>query len=160
MLHGHFYFLKQEYFDDFPDPFLMSNKESIDGESHNRPCFYAFADDTHPELFWLIPVSSKVEKYQRVYDKKIAKYRHCDTIAIGNFLGDKTAFLIQNMCPATEEYISEEYVRNNIPAAIASNFEADIIAKARRVLALQRHGHNLIFPDVLTIEAKLIDKLK
>ena len=61
MIRGHFYFLKQEYFDDFPDPFLMSNKESVNNELHNRPCFYAFEDDVHPGLFWLIPVSSKVE---------------------------------------------------------------------------------------------------
>jgi hypothetical protein len=63
------------------------------------------------------------------------------------------------MCPTTETYISEEYIRNSVPAAIASNLEEEINTKARRVLALQRNGHKLIFPDVLTIEAKLIDSL-
>ena len=160
MIRGHFYFLKQKYFEDFPDPFLMSNKESIDNELHNRPCFYAFEDDVYPGLFWLIPVSSKVEKYHRIYEKKVAKYHYCDTIVIGNFLGDETAFLLQNMCPATETYISEEYVRNNLPAVIASNLEEEINTKARRVLVLQRNGHKLIFPDVLAIESKLIDTLR
>ena len=160
MTHGHFYFLKQQYFDDYPDPYLMANKEQIGDELHNRPCFYAFEDDTFPGIFWLVPVSSRVEKYQRIYDKKVARYHYCDTIVIGNFLGNKTAFLIQNMCPATEEYISEEYLRDNIPAAIASNLESEIESKAKRALMLQRQGHKLIFPDVQTIEASLATKLQ
>jgi len=36
---GLFYFLKDQYFIDFPDHFLMKNKESSDGMLHNRPCF-------------------------------------------------------------------------------------------------------------------------
>jgi hypothetical protein len=33
-----------------------------------------------------------------------------------------------------------------------------ISTKAKRVLALQRKGIKLIFPDVLSIEAKLLEK--
>ena len=32
MIRGHFYFLKQQYFVDFPDPNLMANKEQIGDE--------------------------------------------------------------------------------------------------------------------------------
>ena len=134
----------------------MANKEQIGNELHNRPCFYAFEDENHNGLFWLVPLSSKIDKYKRIYDKKVSKYHFCDTIVIGNFLGNTTAFLIQNRCPATEKYISNEYLRDNLPAAIASNLEAEIYSKAKRVLALQRSGHRLIFPDVLTIESKLL----
>jgi hypothetical protein len=54
---GHFYFLHDNYFIDFPDPKLEKNKETINGEFHNRPCFCAFAADSN-QIFWLIPVSS------------------------------------------------------------------------------------------------------
>lgn len=37
-------------------------------------------------------------------------------------------------------------------------FEKELIEKARRVLALQRKGNTLIFPDVLAIEATLLEK--
>ena len=37
---GHFYFLSDQYFIDFPDSNLMQNKETINGQSHGRPCFY------------------------------------------------------------------------------------------------------------------------
>ena len=35
----------------------------------------------------------------------------------------------------------------------------DIISKAKRILALQHHGRNILFPDSLAIESNLIDKL-
>ena len=41
---GHFYYINDQYFVDFPDPYLMKNKETIDGQAHDRPCFYAFLD--------------------------------------------------------------------------------------------------------------------
>lgn len=44
MQHGHFYFLKDQYFIDFPDSKLMTNKETINGIEHKRTCFYAIED--------------------------------------------------------------------------------------------------------------------
>ena len=41
---GCFYYLSDQYFVDFPDKGLMRNKESVDGQDHDRPCFYAFQD--------------------------------------------------------------------------------------------------------------------
>ncbi len=70
MKNGNFYFLSDDYFIDFPDDKLMQNKETINGVSHDRPCFYAFyAEDTN--LYWMIPFSSKVDKFKDIYNKKI-----------------------------------------------------------------------------------------
>ena len=44
MLTGHFYYIRDEYFRDFQDEKLMSNKEISQGQAHDRPCFYAFED--------------------------------------------------------------------------------------------------------------------
>ncbi len=41
---GHFYYIDDQYFKDFPDPYLMQNKEKVNGQLHDRPCFYAFQD--------------------------------------------------------------------------------------------------------------------
>jgi hypothetical protein len=38
-------------------------------------------------------------------------------------------------------------------------FEKELISKAKKVLALQRKGIKLIFPDVLKIEKELMKKL-
>ena len=69
---GHFYYIKDQYFIDFPDPHLMKNKETIDGQPHDRPCFYAFLD-TVTKLYWMIPFSSQVDKFQKIYNTKIYK---------------------------------------------------------------------------------------
>lgn len=155
MYTGHFYFIKDQYFIDFPDPYLMQNK----GPSHDRPCFYAFKDNA-TNLYWMIPFSSQVEKFRTIYQKKMARYGRCDTIDFGYVLGHEKAFLIQNMCPITQEYMKEEYIdsNSNIPVRVSGAFEDRLSQKARRVLALQRRGSKLIYPDVLSIEKSLLMK--
>lgn len=135
---GHFYYINDQYFIDFPDPMLMNNKEAVNGQAHDRPCFYAFKD-TNTGLYWMIPISSQVSK-----------------------LGKEKTFLIQNMCPITSSYIKNEYVNSmaNVPVRIDGVFEHMLLDKAKRVLALQRKGVKLIFPDVLSIEAKLLKQAK
>jgi len=39
---GHFYYIEDQYFIDFPDVYLMRNKEKVKGKLHDRPCFYTF----------------------------------------------------------------------------------------------------------------------
>ncbi len=153
MYAGHFYFIKDQYFIDFPDPYLMQNK----GPLHDRPCFYAYRDNK-TGLYWMVPFSSQIEKFRGVYQKKVDRYGRCDTIDFGYVLGHEKAFLIQNMCPITQDYMKEEYIdsRTNIPVRVNGAFEAQLSQKASRVLALQRRGSKLIYPDVLSIEKKLL----
>ena len=56
---GHFYYLNDQYFIDFPDPKLMQNKETINGQVHDRPCFYTF-QDTNTGIYWMIEYSCAV----------------------------------------------------------------------------------------------------
>lgn len=156
---GHFYYIKDQYFIDFPDPQLMQNKENINGQAHDRPCFYAFKDQK-TGLYWMIPFSSQVSKYRGYYNTKMRRYHSCDTITFGKVLGHEKAFLIQNMCPITSDYIKNEYIDSaaNVPVQVDGVFEHELLEKAKRVLALQRKGINLIFPNVLDIEAKLLNK--
>jgi len=156
MEQGHFYFLKDEYFKDFPDENIQRNHEVIDGQLHDKPCFCAIKGVG--EIFWLIPISSQTLKYHKLERKKIEKYNKCDTLKFGNVLGYGKAFLIQNMIPVTDKYIKGEYLdRNNNPVRVEGDFERMLIKTAMIVLAKQRKGINLIFPDVLTIEGHLIE---
>ena len=91
MKEGHFYYLSDQYFSDFKDEYLMKNKENIDGQSHDRPCFYAFLDE-NTGLYWMIPISHNVDKYRVYYEQKIKKYGRCDTIVFGDVLGHEKAF--------------------------------------------------------------------
>ena len=153
---GHFYFIKNQYFVDFPDTYLMKNKEFVNGRPHGRPCFFAYLD-IKTNIYWMVPISSQVEKYKGYYQSKIKKHGSCDTIMFGYILGHEKAFLIQNICPVTEAYIDVEYTDNkNSPVRIDKRTEEELIKKVKKVIALQRKGIKLIFPDVLDIEAKLL----
>ena len=159
MENGAFYYLTDQYFVDFPDSFLMQNKETVAGQAHDRPCYYSFQDQK-TGLYWMIPVSSQVAKYRRHYSEKMKVQKRCDTLAFGEILGHETAFLIQNMCPVTKKYIKNQYInrRDGVPVRINGKFERELLKKAKRVLALQRKGVRLIFPDVLKIEAGLLNE--
>lgn len=157
---GHFYYINDQYFSDFNDPYLMLNKETINSKSHDRPCFYAFQDNS-TKLYWMVPFSSQVSKFKKIYNKKIQKYKKCDTIVFGKVLGYEKAFLIQNMCPIIQKYIKNEYLDSlsKLPVRIDGRLEYELRSKATKVLALHRAGIKLIFPNVLKIESDLLQQL-
>ena len=158
---GHFYFLTDSYFIDFPDPYLERNKESINGILHGRPCFYSFVDHS-TQINWFIPFSSKIAKFKQIYNDKIQKMGKCDTIVFGSVLGYEKAFLLQNMCPAIQKYIDGEYIDriSNFPVRVDGVLEKELIKKSSLILALARQGKRVIFPNVLWIEEELIKQLQ
>jgi hypothetical protein len=155
---GYFYFIDDSYFKDFPDSYIMKNKEKVNGQLHDRPTYFAF-EGSVKGLYWVIPFSSKVPKYKQEEQKKIRRYGRCDTIKFGEVLGFEKAFLIQNMCPVTDKYLSTRYDHKGVPVQIVGTFESELLKSAKRVLALHRKGFNLIFPDVFSIEKMLIEQL-
>ena len=70
MAETQFYFLSEKYYLHFPDDKLMRNKEMEEGKPHNRPCFFAFSDENYPEIKWIVPISSRCEKYKKLYKIK------------------------------------------------------------------------------------------
>ena len=112
---------------------------------HDRPSFLSFTD-LSTGLQWMIPISSRVSKYRNIYNRKTANGKKCDTIAFGDVLGQERAFLIQNMCPITPEYIKNEYLDSvtRIPVRLSGNKEAEIIQKARKVLSLVKQKYDFL----------------
>ncbi len=155
---GRFYFLKDKYFTDFPDKNLMQNKEFINGEEHNRPCYYSF-QELNSGIYWMIPVSTQTGKYKKYYDKNISKYGKSDTIIFGNILNKSNAFLVQNMFPIIDYYIRNEYRISDKVVKLELDLEKELLEKSRFVLSLVRRGTKLVFPDILKIEKELISML-
>lgn len=155
------YFLSDQYYIDFPDDKLMANKDmAADGTFHNRPCFFAFPDSRNSNIYWIVPLSSKYEKYKRIQQAKIQKYGHCNTIRFGTVLGKNAVFLIQNMCPATTDYLTAYIDKNNCPIRIDNRIAADVTKHARPVLAMARRGSKIIFPDIFKIYFTLEQQLQ
>lgn len=158
MKKGTFCFLTDQYYIDFPDKKIMKNKEMKNGVNHDRPCFFAFHDVKNKDILWLIPISSKVEKYKIHYDKKMKRFGKCNTIIFGSVAGSPSVFLIQNICPATTKYINNIYLdKNNYPVQIDNRTVDIVIKNAKKVLSDYFRGNNkIIFPNVKDIKHSLI----
>ena len=162
MQQGLFYFIKDEFFSKFDkEKKLMQNKDG----KENRPCFYAFADNKQPSIYWLIPISHQVSKYKKIVENKLSKQRakgienpKCNTIRFGYVLGQERTFLIQNMFPITDKYILSIYLdkNSNKPVSITPETEKEIIANAKDVYKLVLRGYNyLVFADIKNIYKQL-----
>ena len=147
---GKFYYIKDKYYIDFPDKRLMKNKENSKEGDGRRPFFCALKEGN---IYWVVPLSSKAEKYGAIHDKKFHDHGYCDTIYMGNVHNKNSAFLIQNMCPATDEYIEDVYtdLLFGDPVTIPNNQEREICNNVGKILALIRKGYNLVFPNSLKI---------
>ncbi len=156
---GCFYFIKDTFFEIIDDSELMQNKEN----GNKRPCYYCFKSKKYDNIIWFIPVSTKVDKYQKIYDNKIQKQiklgkrPSIDTIVFGKVANTYSAFLIQNMFPVTEKYIESQYIKNKVAIKLANRLQIEIIMKATKVLNLYNHGmKNIIFPDIDRILEQLL----
>ena len=58
-----FYIIKDKFFEDMQDPYLKGNKAG------NRPHYYCL-EDTSTRIYWMIPLSSRIDKYRRIMEKK------------------------------------------------------------------------------------------
>ena len=147
-----FYIIKDSFFEDMSDPYLKRNK------SGNRPHYYCF-EDTNTKIYWMIPLSSRIDKYKRIMEKKEKEGKSCDIIHIVKLDdGRESAFLIQDMFPITDEYIEREYTISGNHLMLTSKHTIRVIErKARKVLGMLKRGIKFTptQPDVITILKKL-----
>ena len=152
-----FYIIKDQFFIDAADPYLKGNK------SENRPHYYCF-EDSRDGIYWLIPLSSRVEKYRKIIENRIASGKPCDTLHIAKLdNGRENVFLLQDMFPITDEYIEREYmIAGNHLMVTSEHLAAEIERKARRVAGLLRRGVKFTptQPNISAILKMLKDKTK
>lgn len=120
---------------------------------------FFFEDTKTKGIYWAVPQSTRIAKYQAIIQQKIAKYGKCNTIVIGNFGGQDNAFLIQNMFPIIEKYVDHEHTINGLGVNIHSTLSASIISNAKEVLSLHDRGYKLVFPNINNIYALMKNEL-
>ena len=153
---GKFYFVKDIFFKVINDKSMLLNKDN----GNKRPCYYCFKDKDNQNLIWFVPISSKIEKYKKIYNYKLNKFKTVDTIVFGKINNDERAFLIQNMFPVTEKYIETKYIRNNKDVVITYSLRKEIEQKANYILKLAELGKNVVFTDITKIKRRLIEDIK
>lgn len=151
LIAGQSYHLKDDFFKLVNDDKLMSNKEN----GGYRPHFCAIQDRTDSSIFWMIPISSKYDKYERIYQSQVNRYGKCDKIVLGKFAGKNHAFLIQNAFCIKEEYVDHVHTVGGIPVSIHAGVVAEITSKLNNCLALKQRGVNLFYPNIDMIKSKM-----
>ena len=150
---GYLYHIKDEYFDVVNDDNLMTNHE----RGEKRLTYFTIKDK---EILWFIPLSSKVEKYQKIIDKKVNKYGRCNTILIREILGKDSAILLQNAFPTLEKYIDHAHLLDNgKPAKVIKSLKDEILQNFKYLLKLKSKGINLFFTDIDSIKKKMLEEL-
>ena len=148
-----FYIIKDEFFVRFNDPFLKGNKEE------NRPHYYCFQDNTEG-IYWVIPMSSRVEKYKKIIVKKKEQNKPCDILHICRLSsGIENVFLIQDMFPVTENYILRPYTIGENILTLTKDKDVKIVEKkALRIKNMIENGKRFIpyQVDALKIKNELL----
>lgn len=147
----------EKFFDIIDDSELMQNKEN----GNKRLCYYCFKSKEYNNIIWFIPISTKIDKYQKIYNNKIQKQKQLekkvsiDTIVFGYVANTYSAFL--NMFLVTEKYIESQYMKNKVPIKLSNKLQEEIIYKANKVLTLYNNGmKKIVFPNIDKILEKLL----
>ena len=150
---GYLYHISQDFFELVNDPNLQINHSGV----HSRSSYFLVKDG---KLLWFIPLSSKVEKYQKIINKKIQKYGFCNTIIIRKIAGDDSVILLQNAFPTLEKYIDYVHTVDGVPLRVPTNLQNEIRSLFKNMIGLKKRGTDLFFVDIDKIKEKLLEELK
>ena len=65
IVEGKLYFIKDEFIEKYnPKYHLMENKEA----GTKRPTYFCFRDKIDKDILWFVPMSSKYDKYLKLYN--------------------------------------------------------------------------------------------
>lgn len=150
---GHLYFIKDDFFKRVNEKYLKYNYETT-----KRPHYFTYRDP-NTSLLWVVPCSSKVEKFERIIEDKKAHGKPTDIIKIVKIFDRKHALLFQDMFPILDKYISEPYIKGGQNVAIADPKVIDMLEKnAKKVIGLLKKGIKFTptQPDVQNIEKLML----
>ena len=150
---GYIYHIKDDFFDKINDKGLMINHE----KGHSRPSYLAIKDNS---ILWFIPLSSKIDKYKLIIDKKVKKYGSCKTILIKKIAEREQAILIQNAFPTLEKYIKSKHTIDGHFVRISTAVEKEILDNFKYMISLKEEGLNLFFTDIDKIKEKMLEELE
>lgn len=145
------YIVKDEFFRNFPNDKCMDNKHE------SRPHFYAVKDDNG--LYWMIPMSSKVEKFRgkiREVEQKVGIGK-CFLFDIAEVSGRERAFIISEMFPVTEYYILRPYKVGGSPLVIRNQtVQKRLTQKSKKFLSMLAGGRIKSPINALEIKQQLL----
>ena len=150
---GYLYHIKDKYFDVVNDENLMQNHE----RGKKRPTYFTIKDKN---ILWFIPISSKVDKYKKIVNKKIKKYGFCNTILIDKIFDENSVILLQNAFPTLEKYIDHVHTVDGKPARVPEKLEKIILKNFNNLMKLHNRGIKVFFTNIDNIKEKMLEEIK
>ena len=150
---GSLYHIKDDFFDIVNDDNLMQNHE----KGKKRPTYFTIKDN---DILWFIPISSKIDKYKKIIDKKIEKYGFCNTILIEKIFDEESAILLQNAFPTLEKYIDHVHTIDGKPARVPEKLEQIIYDNFKELMKLNTRGIKVFFTDIDKMKEQMLEELK
>ncbi len=120
---GYLYHIKDEYFDVINDERLMQNHE----KGKKRPTYFTIKEK---DILWFIPVSSKIDKYSKIVDKKV------------------------------EKYIDHVHTVDGRPARVPEKLEKIILDNFINLMKLHSRGIKVFFADIDKIKEIMLEETK
>ena len=133
-----FYLIKKEFFDKINDPYIPTKEK--------RPVFFCIQDKKNSELWWVIPMTSQLDKA----NKFISKYgeEKCYKFEINTTM-DKSVFNIQDLFPITSKYIDREFKIDGVHYVIKDkNLIKKVEKKASKVISMAMVGEKMLNTSV------------
>ena len=149
---GYLYHIKDKYFNVVNDENLMQNHE----RGKKRPTYFTIKDK---EILWFIPISSKVDKYKKIVNKKIEKYGFCNTILIDKIFNENSVILLQNAFPTLEKYIDHVHTVDGKPARVPEKLEKIILENFKNLIKLHNNGIKVFFTDIDKLKEKMLEEI-
>ncbi len=150
---GYLYHIKDEYFEVVNDESLMQNHE----KGKKRPTYFTIKEKN---ILWFIPISSKIDKYKKIIDRKISKYGFCNTILIEKIFNEESAILLQNAFPTLKKYIDHVHTVDGKPARVPEKLEEIILENFKKLMKLHYRGIKVFFTDIDKIKDQMLNELK
>lgn len=152
----HMYVIDDKYFDKFKDPEMMWNK----GEK--RPYYYAIKVKNQEDLYFLVPATSQVAKYQNIMKSRAADDKRNDLFHILKIGGRDSVLKLNKMIPVPAKYIKRPYTKNNIPVKVVRNQDIqEINRKARRIVNVNKSDQKVPYqPDIKKLLSEISKDLQ
>ena len=116
-----------------------------------RPFFACFKDKTVEDIYWIIPISSQVDKYREI----IRKYPNAGLITI-LYNNKESAILTQNIVPINKKFILREFTVNGVHYRIMNRtIKTEILKKAKKVKALIENNRIYNSESVMELYEKM-----
>ena len=148
---GGLYVVSDSYFSEFSTGKLMYNKDE------NRPNYFAMRDNDG--IYWMIPLSSQTENYQRKSSdwKKKHHGKECVFYDFADIMGKTRVFLIGNAFPITPGYILRPYTIDGRPYKMQYTQAIERIrSKLYKYIDLVTRGALKPSEDIIGIKRRLL----